>query len=555
MKIGQIYRIIGIQRVLIRHGFDELILSIPYLTPIKLVRYLLPWNWLGRTYKPRGERIRLVLEELGPIFVKFGQILSTRRDLIPDDIAIELRNLQDNVAAFPGEEAARIVEVAHDKKLGDLFLDFDREPLASASIAQVHAAQLLDGKQVIVKIVRPNLLKTIRQDISLMRAIATIGERYWGLGKQLKLSLIVSEFEKTILDELDMMREAANASQLRRNHENSDILYVPQIYWPLTRHDVLVMERVDGLNISNRDKLLSAGVDLKTLAEQGIDLFFSQVFRDNFFHADVHPGNMFVIADEGNSKSKVALVDFGIMGSLSDFDQRYLAENFSAFLAKDYRRVAQLHVESGWVPSSTRVEEFEFAIRAVCEPIFDRPLKDVSVGDLLLRLFQTAQRFDMEILPQLLLLQKTLVNIEGIGRELYPELDLWNAAKPSLENFMRDRVGLKSIINSLEENSQRWVTQLPEVPTAIFDLLEQTRAGRLQINTYDSSLKTIKNEIRLLRKKLTFTVVGACLVLAAMILHSFGVGLEKISGSVSLFNIFVGGCGVLVLTIATFGRR
>ena len=352
-----------------------------------------------------------------------------------------------------------------------------------------------------------------------------------------------------------MMREAANASQLRRNHENSDILYVPQIYWPLTRHDVLVMERVDGLNISNRDKLLSAGVDLKTLAEQGIELFFSQVFRDNFFHADVHPGNMFVIADEGKRNSKVALVDFGIMGSLSDFDQRYLAENFSAFLAKDYRRVAQLHVESGWVPSSTRVEEFEFAIRAVCEPIFDRPLKDVSVGDLLLRLFQTAQRFDMEVLPQLLLLQKTLVNIEGIGRELYPELDLWNAAKPSLENFMRERIGLKSIINSLEENSQRWVTQLPEVPTAIFDLLEQARAGRLQINTYDSSLKTIKNEIRLLRKKLTFAVVGACLVLSAMILHSFGVWFENISGSISLFNIFVGGCGVLVLTIATFGRR
>jgi ubiquinone biosynthesis protein len=382
-----------------------------------------------------------------------------------------------------------------------------------------------------------------------------IGERYWGLGKQLKLSLIVSEFEKTILDELDMMREAANASQLRRNHENSDILYVPQIYWPLTRHDVLVMERVDGLNISNRDKLLSAGVDLKTLAEQGIELFFSQVFRDNFFHADVHPGNMFVIADEDKRNSKVALVDFGIMGSLSDFDQRYLAENFSAFLAKDYRRVAQLHVESGWVPSSTRVEEFEFAIRAVCEPIFDRPLKDVSVGDLLLRLFQTAQRFDMEVLPQLLLLQKTLVNIEGIGRELYPELDLWNAAKPSLENFMRERIGLKSIINSLEENSQRWVTQLPEVPTAIFDLLEQARAGRLQINTYDSSLKTIKNEIRLLRKKLTFAVVGACLVLSAMILHSFWDGVENITGSISLFNIFVGGCGVLVLTIATFGRR
>jgi len=555
MKITQLYRIIGIQRVLIRHGFDELILSIPYLTPIKLARYLLPWNWLGRKYKPRGERIRLVLEELGPIFVKFGQILSTRRDLLSDDIAIELRSLQDNVAAFSGDEAVRIVEKAHGKKLDTLFLHFDREPLASASIAQVHPARLLDGTEVIVKIVRPNLLKAIQQDISLMYSVAKLGERYWSLGKQFKLSLIVSEFEKTILDELDMMREAANASQLRRNNENSEILYVPRIYWSLTRHNVLVMERVDGLNISDRGELLAAGVNLKGLAEQGIELFFSQVFRDNFFHADVHPGNMFITIEDESSKSKFALVDFGIMGSLSDFDQRYLAENFSAFLAKDYRRVAQLHVESGWVPSSTRVEEFEFAIRAVCEPIFDRPLKDVSVGDLLLRLFQTAQRFDMEVLPQLLLLQKTLVNIEGIGRELYPELDLWNAAKPSLENFMRERIGFKSIINAVEENSSRWVTQLPEFPSAIFDLLDQARNGRMQIKTYDSTLETIKNEIKTLRKKLTLIVVGACLILSGILSHGFGIGFERVVSSISPFSVIAGCLGALILSVAVFGKR
>ncbi len=555
MKIKQLYRIIGIQRVLIRHGFDELILSIPYLTPIKFARYLLPWNWLGRKYKPRGERIRLVLEELGPIFVKFGQILSTRRDLLSDDIALELRNLQDNVAAFPGEEAVRIVEKAHGEKIGALLSYFDREPLASASIAQVHAAKLSDGTEVIVKIVRPNLRKAIQQDILLMYTVAKLGERYWSLGKQFKLSLIVSEFEKTILDELDMMREAANASQLKRNNESSDILYVPKVYWPLTCHEVLVMERVHGLNIGDRAQLLSAGVDLKVLAEQGIELFFSQVFRDNFFHADVHPGNMFVITGDDVSKTKFALVDFGIMGSLSDLDQRYLAENFSAFLAKDYRRVAQLHVESGWVPPSTRVEEFEFAIRTVCEPIFDRPIKDVSVGDLLLRLFQTAQRFDMEVLPQLLLLQKTLVNIEGVGRELYPDLDLWNTARPSLESFMRERVGIKSIVNALRENSPRWAAQLPEFPTAIFDLLDQARSGRVQINTYDSTLTTIKDEIRILRKKITLIVVGVCFVLSSILLHGFEIGSETVLNSVSFHTLLTGICGVLILSAAIFGKR
>jgi ubiquinone biosynthesis protein len=555
MKLSNLYRILVIQRVLIRHGFDDIIFSIPILMPFRLVRYFLPWNWLGNQKNNRAKRIRLVFEELGPIFIKFGQILSTRRDLFSRDIADELQKLQDHVPPFPGQEAVDIVEKAYGQPVDQLFLEFDVNPLASASIAQVHPAKLLDGSDVVVKIVRPNLKKAIDQDIALMHKLAVFAEKYWSNGKRLKLRLVVAEFEKTILDELDMMREASNAAQIRRNHQGSKVLYVPKVYWDLTKPNILVIERVHGLNITHRDELLESGADLKLLAEQGIEMFFSQVFRDNFFHADVHPGNLFVVPKDEHGDWRYALVDFGIMGALSDFDQRYLAENFSAFLSRDYRRVARLHVESGWVPEATRVEEFEFAIRSVCEPIFDRALKDVSVGDLLLRLFQTAQRFDMEVLPQLLLLQKTLMNIEGMGRELYPDLDLWATAKPSLEAFMKERVGFESINRNMKENTPRWAVQLPTLPMAMLDLLDQMRTGRMRIKTSDPQLSSIRKEIKVLRRTITLVIVGVGFLISAAVLYGLHTSSFPSSSPVTIETIILGSTGLSALMYAIFGKK
>ena len=518
---GQFFRIFTIQRVLIRHGFDEIIFSTPLLSSLSFVLYVLPWNWRRRDYDPRAERIRAVLEDLGPLFVKFGQILSTRRDLLSDDIADELSKLQDKVPPFPGEQARAIIEKAYGRPLDEVFVSFDEQPLASASIAQVHAAEIRDGAEVIVKVVRPNIRRTIDQDIALMYVIADALERYWARGKRLKPTVVIAEFEKTVVDELDMMREAANASQLRRNFEGSEVMYVPDVYWDYTRRNVLVMERVNGLSIDDRDELIRAGVDLESLAERGIDIFFTQVFRDHFFHADVHPGNLFVIPSSDSEPARLVPVDFGIMGSLSEFDQRYLAENFSAFLDRNYRRVAELHVESGWVPPDTRVDEFEFSIRAVCEPIFDRPMKDISVGNLLLRLFQTAQRFHMEILPQLLLLQKTLVNVEGIGRQLHPQLDLWRAARPSLEKFMIERVGVRRLLGTVKQTVPRWADRLPELPGLTIDVLDQAKSGRLKVQTHDPQLDEIRSEIHRLHRRLVLALVGVGFVVCSAILVGF----------------------------------
>jgi ubiquinone biosynthesis protein len=551
---GQVFRIFTIQRVLIRHGFDEIIFSTPLLSSISFVLYLLPWNWRRRDYKPRAERIRAVLEDLGPLFVKFGQILSTRRDLLSDDIADELSKLQDKVPPFPGPQARAIVEKAYGKTLNETFASFDEEPLASASIAQVHAACLLDGREVIVKVVRPNLRPTIEQDIALMYVLADAAERYWARGKRLKPTVVVAEFEKTILDELDMMREAANASQLRRNFDDSKLMYVPGVYWDYTRRNVLVMERVTGLSIDDRDGLERAGVDLKSLAERGVEIFFTQVFRDHFFHADVHPGNLFVLPSNEGHLARFAPVDFGIMGSLSEFDQRYLAENFSAFLDRNYRRVAELHVESGWVPPETRVDEFEFAIRAVCEPIFDRPMKDISVGNLLLGLFQTAQRFHMEILPQLLLLQKTLVNVEGIGRHLYPELDLWRAARPSLEQFMIERVGVRRLMSSARQAVPRWVDRLPELPGLTVEVLDQVKTGRLKVQTHDPQLAELRGEIRALHRRLTLALIGVGFVICAAILFGIREESSQMLGPLPLSVWIFGALGVIATFAALTGR-
>ena len=422
IRPSQALRLLHINWVLVRNGLDEIVLATHLFRPVRFLGYLAPWHWFVRR-TPRAVRIRRALEQLGPIFVKFGQILSTRQDLLPDDIAAELARLQDRVEPFDGQIAQRLVEAAFQRPIGEIFDRFETEPLASASIAQVHAAKLVSGEDVVVKVLRPGIEKFIRRDVSLMHYIAGLAETYWSEGKRLRPREVVSEFEKNLYDELDLLREAANASQLRRNFTDSDLLHVPEVYWPYCRPNVMTMERIYGLPVNDIVALQNAGVDLKEMSERGVEIFFTQVFRHNFFHADMHPGNIFVSTD-----GQYMAVDFGIMGTLSPDDQRYLAENFLAFFRRDYRRVAELHLESGWVPSGTRVDEFEAAIRSVCEPIFERPLKEISFGLLLLRLFQTARRFNMEVQPQLVLLQKTLLNIEGLGRQLYPDLDLCQTA-------------------------------------------------------------------------------------------------------------------------------
>lgn len=555
ITLGQFFRVLAIQRVLIRHGLDELLFTTPVLRSLRFVLYLLPWNWFRGEHGPRADRIRLVLEQLGPIFIKFGQILSTRRDFLPDDIAEELSQLQDNVPSFPGERARAIVEKAYGCPVAEVFDDFEEKPLASASIAQVHAASLKDGRAVIVKVVRPNIKTTIERDIGLMRILAQTAERYSTQGKELQLQGVVDEFEKTILDELDMMREAANASQLRRNFANSEKMYVPEIVWSLTRQNVMVMERISGIEIDKIEELRATGVDLHQLAETGVEVFFTQVFRDHFFHADIHPGNIFIKPGEDGEPAMYVPVDFGIMGSLSEFDQRYLAENFSAFLDRDYRRVAELHVESGWVPKDTRVDEFEFAIRTVCEPIFDRPVKDISVGALLLRLFQTARRFHMKILPQLLLLQKTIVNVEGIGRQLDPNLDLWRAARPPLEEWMRDRVGLRSVLRSTRQNVPLWIDRLPELPGLTFEILDQIRSGRIQVTNDDPQLKEIRNEIERIHRRLVLAVVGVGLIIGAGVLNGVSAQTSRMIGPLPLSVWILGGVGVIAIISAFRGRH
>ncbi len=410
-------RLRHIRRVLLRHGLNELIdfdqLSGPLRYLLKLGTATVTVTEASRA--PRGARIRGTLEDLGPIFVKFGQTLSTRRDLLPDDIAEELVKLQDRVPPFPGSEARHMVEHALGKPVSELFSKFDETPLASASVAQVHTAELHSGEAVVVKVLRPGIEEQIRTDLDLLFELARLVDRFWKGAKRLRPAEVVAEFEKTILDELDLVREAANAAEIRRRFENSEMLYIPKVYFDYTRRDVMVMERISGIPIGDVDQLRREGVNLKTLAERGVEIFFTQVLRDSLFHADMHPGNIFATKD-----ARYIAVDFGIVGSISHEDKHYIAENFRAFFNRDYRRVAEMHIESGWVPHDTRVMEFEAAIRAVCEPIFNKPLKDISYGHLLLRLFQVARRFDMEVQPQLVLLQKTLLNIEGLGRDLYP---------------------------------------------------------------------------------------------------------------------------------------
>ena len=468
-------RVLRIQRVLVKYGLDEVITATHLLRPLRFLYVFFPKR--RDSTAPLGERLRLALEELGPIFVKFGQAVSTRRDLLPRDIADELAKLQDNVPPFPSDQAVRIIEDAYGKSVEEVFERFDREPLAAASIAQVHTAKIANGTEVIVKILRPGVEEQIEQDLAVLRWIAHLAAKYWEHGKRLRPLELVSEYERTVIDELDLMREAANTAQLRRNFEGSDLLVVPEIYWDYCRPEVLVQERIYGIPISDMDALRAAGTNIKALAENGVEIFFTQVFRHNFFHADMHPGNIFVDATDPADPTYIS-VDCAIVGSLSDADQYYLGRNLLGIFRRDYREVAQLHVECGWVPPQTRVQDFESAMRAVCEPIFERPISQISFGLLLVHLFQTASRFDMEVQPSLVLLQKTLLNIEGLGRQLYPDLNLWNTAQPFLEEWVQQRYSPQSVLKRLQRHAPSWIEQLPLLPEAMLDSLQQSRDTR-----------------------------------------------------------------------------
>lgn len=531
---GHILRLIYINWVLIRRRLDEIVLATHLFRPIRFVKYILPWYWFPRRLPPRGKRIRQSLEDLGPLFVKFGQLLSTRRDLLPEDIADELAMLQDNVKPFPGRQAIAMIEQSLGHSVEDLFAEFDEKPLASASIAQVHAATLRDGRKVVVKVVRPDIVKVIRRDLTLLYTLADLAQRYWPDGRRLRPKEVVAEYEKTLMDELDLLREAANASQLRRNFLHSPLLYVPAVEWEMTSQKVMVMERIHGTPVSDISSLVKQGVNMQQLAERGVEIFFTQVFRHRFFHADMHPGNIFV-----SPQGQYLAVDFGIMGSLGDDDQNYLAQNFLAFFNRDYRKVALLHIESGWIPRTTRVDEFEAAIRTVCEPIFQRPLSDISFGHLLLRLFQTARRFNMEVQPQLVLLQKTLLNIEGLGRQLYPDLDLWKTAKPFFEKWARERIGPTGIIKQIGEQLPIWFSLLPKIPDAIRNVLDQQQqSGHGQVDFDDS---------RSQGRVIAAVVGGAALISAAVIYGLDSHPSYNILGAPVLSWVLAAGAGMFIL--------
>lgn len=514
-------RLYKIVKTFLQYGLDELLPKKYLPWYIKIARKSLFWLRNKHRDKTKAQRFRLAIESLGPVFVKFGQMLSTRRDLLPEDFANELTLLQDKVPAFAGEEAERIIIEAMGVEIFQTyFKDFDLAPLASASIAQVHTATMVhdDGdKDVVLKVLRPNIAKTILADINVMSSFAKIVARWLPDGKRLRPVEVVAEYEKTILEELDLNREAANAMQLKRNfsqgRDSDKVLYVPEVYSEYCSKNVMVMEQIYGIGVGEIETLKANNVDMKLLAERGVEVFFTQVFRDSFFHADMHPGNVFVNATKPADPTWIA-IDYGIVGTLNREDKRYLAENFVAFFNRDYRKVAQLHVDSGWVPSDTSVDEFEFAIRTVCEPIFNKPLSEISFGQVLVNLFNTARRFNMEVQPQLVLLQKTLLYIEGLGRQLYPALDLWQTAKPFLENWVKEQMGIKAVYKKVKDNLPFWNEKLPEIPDLVYDYLKTNReAQRLQLK----SLKQMQLQQQQHSKRMTTLVIIATLVICLTI--------------------------------------
>ena len=521
-SLRQFLRIWHIGVILKQYRLDELFNTTRLPGPVRWMRVFIP---TGKDVSglPRGERLRLALQELGPVYVKFGQILSTRRDLLPLDIANELALLQDQVPPFSGEQARDIIEEALGEPVDTIFASFDTQPLASASIAQVHPATLHDGREAVVKVVRPDIEKQLRKDIDLLKAIAKIAEKFLQGGARIQPLEVVREFEGVVFDELDMQREAANASMLRRNFQGSSDLYIPEVYWKWCKRRVMVMERVSGLPVGDIDGLREHGVNLKKLARRGIRVFYTQVFRDNLFHADMHPGNILVDASNPEDPSFIAM-DFGIVASLSPKDLYYIAENFKALFNQNYRRVAALHIDAGWVPETTRLDELEAAVRTVGEPNFTRPLNEVSFGKLLFDLFQVAHRFQLTLQPQLLMLQKTLLNIEGLGRQLDPELDIWSVAKPELETILRERHNIENISQELRERLPGWLAKAPEIPGLVHDFLVKANSGQLLTRTATEDAARLRQEQFVARRKTLQALAGGSLSIPGALLIAMETG-------------------------------
>jgi ubiquinone biosynthesis protein len=536
MPVKVVRRLLQIQRVLMRHGLDEFVVATHLYRPLRFVSFLQPSTWFERRHRgTRGERLRLALEELGPIFIKFGQTLSTRRDLLPDDIADELVKLQDRVPPFGDAEAQATIERSLGASVQDLFASFEATPLAAASIAQVHGAVLRDGREVVVKVLRPGMQTVIRRDLEVLYALARLVERYVPDAQRLRPVEVVGEYDKTIMDELDLLREAANAAQLRRNFTDSPLLYVPEVFFDLTRRDVMVMERIRGVQISDMATLRARGVNIEKLAENGVKIFFTQMLYHNFFHADMHPGNIFVLTEDP-AEPRYAAIDFGIIGSLEPRDLEYLAGNFMAFFDRDYRRIAELHIESGWVPAGTRVNELESAVRTVCEPIFQKPINEISFGVVLLRLFETARRFKMTVQPQLVLLQKTLLNIEGLGRDLYPQLDLWKTAQPLLRDWFRDRTRPRTLWRESRRHLPEVIESLRALPPLVRRWVREAEASPrlLPDSTPDTERLIAALDAQSRRRDRTVVAVG-CLfagICALLSLTDLWLGLVLITPSV-----------------------
>lgn len=514
-RLSSARRLAKIASVALRYRLDLLFDADTLPRNARLALRCAPLRLLPAPAAPRAVRIREALQDLGPVFIKFGQMLSTRRDLLPPDVAEELARLQDKVPPFDQREAVSIIEGSLGRSVNELFADFSPEPLASASIAQVHAATLPDGRSVVVKVVRPGIERVIAQDVALLQDLARLVQRYVPDGRRLRPVEVVEDYKNTIFDELDMQREAANTSLLRRNFIDSDLLYIPEVYWDYTRRNVLVMERIEGIPVSDIAAIRAHGINLKVLAERGVVIFFTQVFRDNFFHADMHPGNIFISRENPEAPHYIG-IDCAIMGSLSDFDQYYLARNLIAMFDRDYRQVAELHVECGWVPEGTRVQDFEAAMRSTCEPVFEKPLGEISFGQLLLYLFQTARRFDMQVQPSLVLLQKTLLAIEGLGRDIYPELDLWQTAKPFLENWMQQRYAPAGIAAKLRRQAPQWLELLPELPELLMENLKERPVLSAALDTQQQAVQHLEAELARMRRRRRHLALASLAALAAL---------------------------------------
>jgi ubiquinone biosynthesis protein len=513
--VSRIRRLSKITRIAIHYRLDTFVDAAQLPGTLGALLRFAPWRLLAAPQASRGQRLRMALESLGPIFVKFGQMLSTRRDLLPDDIIDELSRLQDQVPPFPSEQSVAIIENALGKPVNQLFAEFDSEPMASASVAQVHAATLHSGEQVVVKVIRPGIENTIRQDIKLLFTIAKLIEKYLPDGRRLRPVDVVDDYQHTILDELDLQHEGANTSQLRRNFENSEMLYVPEVYWDYTNRHVLTMERIHGIAVTDIAALEAQNTNMQILAERGVEIFFTQVFRDSFFHADMHPGNIFVSTEHPETPQYIG-IDCAIIGSLSDSDQYYLARNLLAIFQRNYRQVAELHVECGWVPPGTRINEFESAIRTVCEPVFEKPLSEISFGQLLLYLFQTARRFEMEVQPSLVLLQKTLLNIEGLGRQLYPQLNLWNTAQPFLEQWLKDRYAPDGIYKRLSKQLPGWLEQLPLLPDTLINNLQRPAQSKANGDLQQYQIDQLQQALQQQRKQSRYLSAALIILLVAV---------------------------------------